>query len=92
MVIGDGMTAALRSGSWVGETAALVTLAAKEFPVSQVLVAHKAADGARAQFLSTMIRATCRTATAWRISFGRHKRWRRWDGWPPGWRTISTTC
>jgi len=48
------MPALMRQGVWSGETAVL-TRDGREIPVSQVIVAHRAADG-EVEFLSTIIR------------------------------------
>ena len=50
----EGIPAALRTGAWRGETAVL-TGDGRRIPVSQVLVAHKAAIG-DVRFLSTIMR------------------------------------
>ncbi len=49
-----GIPAALAQGTWVGETA-LLTRDGREIPVSQVIVAHKTAEG-EVRFLSTILR------------------------------------
>jgi PAS domain S-box-containing protein len=50
----QGIPAAIRDGTWVGETALLGT-DGREIPVSQMIVAHKATDGSL-EYLSTIIR------------------------------------
>jgi rsbT co-antagonist protein RsbR len=50
----EGIPAALRDGVWRGETA-ILTSDGRELPVSQVLVAHRAPDGAPT-YLSTIMR------------------------------------
>ena len=49
-----GMPAALRDGSWIGESA-ILTSDNREIPVSQVILAHKSPSGA-ALFFSTICR------------------------------------
>ena len=49
-----GLPAALKSGSWVGETA-ILNHAGEEVHVSQVLIAHKNAEGGL-EYLSTVLR------------------------------------
>ena len=41
---------------------------------------------------SSRSRATSRTASGWRSSSGRRRRWRRWAASPAAWPTTSTTC
>lgn len=50
----DGIPSAIKRGTWIGETA-LRTKDGREIPVSQVIVAHKTAEG-EVRFLSTIIR------------------------------------
>ncbi|MBD2242400.1 AAA family ATPase [Nostoc sp. FACHB-888] len=50
----QGIPAAIRDGTWVGETALLGT-DGREIPVSQMIVAHKATDGSL-EYISTIIR------------------------------------
>jgi PAS domain S-box-containing protein len=54
IVFDEGIPAAIRDGVWSGETA-LLSRDGREIPVSQVILAHKAADGS-VQFLSTLAR------------------------------------
>jgi len=53
-VMNEGLPSAVRKGAWMGETA-LLTRAGREIPVSQVIVAHKYANG-EVQFFSTIMR------------------------------------
>ncbi len=50
----QGIPAAIRDGTWVGETA-LLNSDGREMPVSQMIIAHKATDGS-VEYLSTIIR------------------------------------
>jgi PAS domain S-box-containing protein len=50
----EGLPTALREGVWMGESA-LLSPDGREFPVSQVLLAHRGAEG-RLETLSTIIR------------------------------------
>ncbi|MEW6353524.1 MAG: EAL domain-containing protein [Pseudomonadota bacterium] len=50
----EGIPTALRDGTWYGETA-LLSRGGSEIPVSQVIVAHKRADGSL-EYLSTIAR------------------------------------
>ncbi|MBW4674475.1 MAG: AAA family ATPase [Desmonostoc geniculatum HA4340-LM1] len=50
----QGIPAAIRDGTWVGETA-LLDSDGREIPVSQMIIAHKATDGS-VEYLSTIIR------------------------------------
>jgi len=54
IVMNEGIPSAVRTGAWMGETA-LLTRAGREIPVSQAIVAHKAANG-EVQFFSTIMR------------------------------------
>ncbi|MEM1308139.1 MAG: PAS domain S-box protein [Cyanobacteria bacterium P01_H01_bin.153] len=54
IVLEEGIPAAIRDGVWQGETA-LVTYTGQEFPVSQVIIAHKGIGG-KPEYLSTIIR------------------------------------
>lgn len=54
LIMEEGIPTALRDGVWTGETA-LTARDVGEIPVSQVIVAHKTADGAP-QFISTIAR------------------------------------
>jgi len=54
IIFDEGIPAAIRDGAWSGETA-LLSRDGREIPVSQVILAHKAADGS-VQFLSTLAR------------------------------------
>ncbi|HZY30066.1 MAG TPA: PAS domain S-box protein [Candidatus Methylomirabilis sp.] len=54
LVLGEGVPAAIRDGAWSGETA-MLSRDGREIPVSQVILAHKAADGT-VEFLSTIAR------------------------------------
>jgi PAS domain S-box-containing protein len=54
LVMEVGIPTAIRDGAWTGETA-LLDREGKEFPVSQVILAHHDADG-RIEYLSTIIR------------------------------------
>ncbi|GAB4142932.1 MAG: hypothetical protein Fur0046_19770 [Cyanobacteria bacterium J069] len=53
-IMTEGIPAALRDGTWMGETAVL-TLEGEEIPVSQLIIAHKNAEG-QVDYLSTVIR------------------------------------
>ena len=53
-VLDEGLPAAMRDGSWRGETA-LRARDGRETPVSQVIVAHRAADGG-VEYLSSIMR------------------------------------
>ena len=54
IVFGQGFPTALQTGIWKGEVA-IVSRSGHEIPVSQVIVAHKAADSTP-EYLSTIIR------------------------------------
>ena len=54
LILREGLPAAIRDGAWVGETA-LLARDGREIPVSQVILAHKGADGS-VEFLSTVAR------------------------------------
>ncbi|PKO05127.1 MAG: hypothetical protein CVU41_13265 [Chloroflexi bacterium HGW-Chloroflexi-3] len=54
VVLNEGLPAATRDGLWNGETA-LLSRDGREIPVSQVILAHKAPDGA-VEFFSTIMR------------------------------------
>jgi PAS domain S-box-containing protein len=54
IISNEGLPAATRNGSWAGETA-IRTQEGKEVHVSQVLIAHKNAEGA-VQYFSTIMR------------------------------------
>ncbi len=54
IVLGEGIPTAIRDGIWSGETA-LTGRDGREIPVSQVIVAHKTAEG-DVDFLSTIAR------------------------------------
>ncbi|MGQ9870463.1 PAS domain S-box protein [Leptodesmis sp.] len=54
IVLGQGIPTALQTGIWKGEVA-IVSRSGQEIPVSQVIIAHKAADGTP-EYLSTIIR------------------------------------
>ena len=54
IVLNEGIPTAICDGTWQGE-AALRTYAGREFPVSQVIIAHKGTDG-EPKYLSTIIR------------------------------------
>ncbi len=54
VLVNEGIPAAVRDGTWAGETAVL-DKEGSEVPVSQVLVTHKAPDG-RLEYISTIIR------------------------------------
>jgi two-component system cell cycle sensor histidine kinase/response regulator CckA len=54
IIINEGIPSALRTGTWLGETA-LLTRDGREISVSQVIVAHKTAGG-DLQFVSTIMR------------------------------------
>jgi PAS domain S-box-containing protein len=54
LVLREGIPTALRAGVWNGETA-LLTRDGRELPVSQVLIAHKNANG-DVEFISTIAR------------------------------------
>jgi PAS domain S-box-containing protein len=53
-LLAEGVPTALREGVWTGETA-LLTSDGRELPVSQVLLAHREAEG-KLEMLSTIIR------------------------------------
>ncbi|NEQ42773.1 MAG: PAS domain S-box protein [Leptolyngbya sp. SIOISBB] len=54
MVFEEGIPTAIRAGVWQGETG-LLTYKGREFPVSQVIIAHKSAGG-EVEYLSTIVR------------------------------------
>jgi PAS domain S-box-containing protein len=54
LVLEQGIPAAIRDGTWSGETA-LLSRDGREIPVSQVIIAHRAPDGS-VEFLSTIAR------------------------------------
>ena len=54
VVLEEGIPTAIRDGVWQGE-AALLTHTGREFPVSQVIIAHKGTDG-QPQYISTIVR------------------------------------
>jgi sigma-B regulation protein RsbU (phosphoserine phosphatase) len=54
VVAEEGLPAAIRDGTWAGETV-LLSRSGHEIPVSQVIVAHKAPDGSL-EYLSTIMR------------------------------------
>ncbi|MEM6435964.1 MAG: PAS domain S-box protein, partial [Cyanobacteria bacterium P01_D01_bin.115] len=54
IVLTEGIPTAICDGTWQGE-AALQTYAGREFPVSQVIIAHKGEDG-QPKYLSTVVR------------------------------------
>ena len=54
IIINEGIPSALRTGTWLGETA-LLTKDGREIAVSQVIVAHKTAGG-DLEFVSTIMR------------------------------------
>ncbi|MDY7013425.1 MAG: PAS domain S-box protein, partial [Cyanobacteriota bacterium] len=53
-VLKEGIPTALRDGIWRGDSA-ILTRSGREVPVSQVIIAHKTADGVP-QYLSTIVR------------------------------------
>ncbi|MBI3546418.1 MAG: EAL domain-containing protein [Gammaproteobacteria bacterium] len=53
-ILTEGIPSAIRHGNWSGETV-LLSRHGQEFPVSQVILAHKTADG-QLQVLSTIMR------------------------------------
>jgi PAS domain S-box-containing protein len=55
IVLGQGIPAALRDGSWVGETALLNVRDGCDIPVSQIILAHRDPQG-ELLFLSTVMR------------------------------------
>ncbi|MGD1906961.1 MAG: PAS domain S-box protein [Leptolyngbyaceae cyanobacterium] len=55
IILNEGIPAAIRDGVWQGETAVLTWEAEQEFPVSQVIIAHRGVDG-EVDYLSTIIR------------------------------------
>ncbi len=55
VILGQGFPAALRDGSWAGETALLNTRDGSEIPVSQIILAHRDPQG-ELLFLSTVMR------------------------------------
>jgi two-component system NtrC family sensor kinase len=54
IVLEDGIPTAIRDGVWQGESG-LRAYSGREFPVSQVIIAHKGLDG-KPEYLSTIIR------------------------------------
>jgi PAS domain S-box-containing protein len=54
VVVQEAFPAAIRDGTWSGETA-LLSRDGREIPVSQVIIAHRASDGA-VEYLSTIAR------------------------------------
>ena len=54
IILTEGVPTAIRQGIWSGETL-LLSRSGQEIPVSQVILAHKAADGTL-EFLSTIMR------------------------------------
>ncbi|BAZ27915.1 multi-sensor signal transduction multi-kinase [Cylindrospermum sp. NIES-4074] len=54
IVQNQGIPAAIRDGTWVGETA-LLSSDGREIPVSQMIIAHKARDGS-VEYVSTIMR------------------------------------
>jgi PAS domain S-box-containing protein len=54
IIFEEGIPAAIRDGTWTGETA-LLTNDLREVPVSQVIISHRNAEG-DLEFLSTIIR------------------------------------
>ncbi|MDZ8087997.1 MAG: AAA family ATPase [Nostoc sp. DedQUE12b] len=54
LVQNEGIPTAVRDGTWVGETA-LIDRDGREFPVSQLIIAHKASDGSL-EYLSSVTR------------------------------------
>ena len=54
LILNEGIPRAVQYGSWSGETA-LLTKDEREIPVSQVMLAHKAADGS-VDYISTVAR------------------------------------
>ena len=54
IIMDEGIPSAVRTGTWLGEIA-LLTRNGKEIPVSQAIVAHKAANG-KVEFFSTIMR------------------------------------
>ena len=55
IILGQGIPAALRDGSWTGETALLSMRDGREIPVSQIILAHRDPQG-ELLFLSTVMR------------------------------------
>lgn len=54
ILVTEGFPSAMRTGIWIGETA-LINTSGEEIPVSQLLIAHKSADGA-IDYISTIMR------------------------------------
>ena len=54
IILTEGVPTAIRQGIWSGETL-LLSRSGQEIPVSQVILAHKTADG-KLEFLSTIMR------------------------------------
>jgi two-component system cell cycle sensor histidine kinase/response regulator CckA len=55
-IVTEGIPAAIRDGTWSGETV-LLSRGGKEIPISQVILAHKSSNG-ELEFLSTIMRDT----------------------------------
>jgi two-component system cell cycle sensor histidine kinase/response regulator CckA len=55
-IVTEGIPAAIRDGTWSGETV-LLSRGGKEIPISQVILAHKSSNG-KLEFLSTIMRDT----------------------------------
>ncbi len=54
IILNEGLAIALKAGKWIGETA-FITKEGEEIPISQVIIAHKNANG-ELMFLSTICR------------------------------------
>jgi PAS domain S-box-containing protein len=62
MILNQALPEAMRSGTWIGETAILDS-AGREIPVSQMVLAHKSSDGA-VEYFSTVLRDISQIKTA----------------------------
>ncbi|HEY3861331.1 MAG TPA: PAS domain S-box protein [Verrucomicrobiae bacterium] len=73
VILEEGLPAAERNGSWIGETAILVR-DGKEIPVSQLILAHRGPDGA-VEYFSTIARdiTESKMAAALRVSQQRYE-------------------
>ena len=70
----EGIPAALRDGSWVGETA-LMSQDGREIPLSQLIFAHKGADGS-VKLLSTIARDITQQKQVQASLLEAERRWR----------------
>ena len=74
MLQNEGIPAAIRDGSWVGETA-MLSHDGREIPLSQVIIAHKEANG-NVKMLSTIARDITHQKQAQAILRETERRWR----------------